>query len=210
MTAGQVRYRRGGRVRPRTGGRPGTHGYVPARTARTGTAAGAGPVRILVAGVGELLVADDSFGPEVVEAMRGRPVPAGVHVVDFGTHATDLADRLLDGYHAAVLVDAAPRGGRPGTLYLLEPAPAPDPSGASGTARALAVARRIARDEGAPLPRTLLLGCEPLVRAADGGPGAVAQLSAPVRAAVAGAVTVLESLTGELLRDPLAPLAARR
>ena len=53
--------------------------------------------------------------------MAGRAVPHGVRVVDFGIRGLDLAYALLDGYEAAILVDAAPRGGPPGTLYVIEP-----------------------------------------------------------------------------------------
>ena len=42
----------------------------------------------------------------------------GVRVIDFGIRGFDLALALLDGYDAAILVDATPRGGTPGTLYV--------------------------------------------------------------------------------------------
>jgi hydrogenase maturation protease len=42
-------------------------------------------------------------------------------VVDYGIRGFDLAYALLDPWEAVILVDALPRGGLPGTLYLLEP-----------------------------------------------------------------------------------------
>ena len=43
-----------------------------------------------------------------------------MRVVDFGIRGFDLAYALLDGYDVTILVDAAPRGGPPGTLYTME------------------------------------------------------------------------------------------
>ena len=51
---------------------------------------------------------------------RERPLPAEVRVVDFGIRGFDLAYSLLDDYDVAILMDAAPRGGPPGTLYTME------------------------------------------------------------------------------------------
>ncbi|SCK53270.1 hydrogenase maturation protease [Streptomyces sp. WMMB 714] len=173
----------------------------------------AGP-RILIAGIGNVFLADDAFGPEVVAAMRGREVPAGVHVADFGIRGMDLAYRLLDGYDVAVLVDAAPRGGTPGTLYVIEAgteadtrAETADGTGAGGLPEAhgmdpvqvLALARQLGRER---LPRVVILGCEPAVRMRGDEPDVVVGLSEPVGEAVGEAVVLLEELTGELLRDP--------
>ena len=68
--------------------------------------------RVLVAGVGNIFLADDAFGPEVIRALDERPLPSGATVRDFGIRGLDLAYTLLDGYDTAVLVDAAVRGGR--------------------------------------------------------------------------------------------------
>src|ERR1700719_105979 len=81
--------------------------------------------RLLIAGVGNIFLGDDAFGVEGAQRLARRPLPEGVRVVDFGIRGLDLAYALLDGYEAVVLVDAAPRGGRPGTLYVLEPEPGP-------------------------------------------------------------------------------------
>src|ERR1700758_4827464 len=82
--------------------------------------------RILVAGVGNIFLGDDAFGVEVVQRLARRALPDGVRVVDFGIRGLDLVYALLDGYETVVLVDAAPRGGSPGTLYVLEPEPEAD------------------------------------------------------------------------------------
>ena len=75
-----------------------------------------------IAGIGNIFLGDDAFGVEVARRLAGRPLPEGVRVVDFGIRGFDLAYALLDDAHdVAILVDAAPRGEPPGTLYVIEP-----------------------------------------------------------------------------------------
>jgi hydrogenase maturation protease len=76
--------------------------------------------RVLVAGVGNIFLTDDGFGPEVIRNLTGRQFPPGWHVKDFGIGALHLAYTLLDGYDVLVIVDAAPRGLTPGTVSLIE------------------------------------------------------------------------------------------
>lgn len=69
--------------------------------------------RVLVAGIGNLFLGDDGFGPEVVRRLaRDGGMPPQVRVVDYGIRGMHLAYDLLDGYDALVLVDAYP-GRRP-------------------------------------------------------------------------------------------------
>src|SRR5437763_5407130 len=82
-------------------------------------------VRILVAGIGNIFLGDDAFGVEVVRRLSVRPLPPGVEVRDFGIRGLDLVWAVQDGYEAVILVDAACRGGLPGTLCVLEPEPGP-------------------------------------------------------------------------------------
>jgi len=78
---------------------------------------------ILIAGVGNIFLGDDAFGVEVVHRLLRRRLPVEVEVSDFGIRGLDLAYALLDPYDVVILVDALPRGGRPGTVYVLEPSP---------------------------------------------------------------------------------------
>ena len=159
--------------------------------------------RVLVAGVGNIILGDDGFGVEVARQLRDRPLPDGVEVVDFGIRGLDLTYALLDGYESVILVDAAPRGGPPGTLYVIEPEPAAadDPAGLTVEPHNLDPARvlRLAAALGGSVKRLLVVGCEP-------GPAAdveemAAGLSPPVRAAVAEAVPLIERLVTDLLAD---------
>src|SRR5438477_10576940 len=154
--------------------------------------------RVLVAGVGNIFLGDDAFGVEVAQRLARRPLPDGVRVVDFGIRGLDLAYALLDGYEAVILVDALPRGGPPGTLYVLEPAAGEPPE----TADAVPLIEthgmdpvkvlRLAAALGARVERLLVVGCEPvpLAEAEDVQAG----MSDAARAAVEEAVPLVESL----------------
>jgi hydrogenase maturation protease len=166
---------------------------------------GAGP-RVLIACVGNIFLGDDSFGVEVARRLRDRPYPQGVRVVDFGIRGVDLAYTLLDDYDALILVDAAPRGRAPGTLYLIEPdLPAGDAEG--GTAGRVAFETHsmdpvkvlaYARALGARPVRTLIVGCEPAPPPTDGYHEMVMGLSVPVRAALDPAVEMIDGLVADL------------
>src|SRR5262249_19552111 len=77
--------------------------------------------RILIAGIGNIFFGDDGFGVEVARRMASRPLPDRVRVVDFGIRGLDLTYALLDPWEAVIMVDAIPRGGPVGTIYVLEP-----------------------------------------------------------------------------------------
>ncbi|WP_036510607.1 hydrogenase maturation protease [Nocardia aobensis] len=141
--------------------------------------------RVLVAGIGNIFLGDDGFGPEVV-----RRIPPdredGVRVVDYGIRGMHLAYDLLDAWDALVLVDAIPNRGAPGRIEVMRAEPgrqAPvgldahgmDPVAVFAGVRAL----------GGEVPPTVVVGCQ--VLSTDEGIG----LSAPLAAAVdEGAATV--------------------
>ncbi|MEU6405107.1 hydrogenase maturation protease [Streptomyces sp. NPDC046985] len=163
--------------------------------------------RLLVAGVGNIFLADDAFGPEVLRALAARPLPAGVPARDYGIRGMDLAYALLDGCDTAVLVDAAPRGHRPGTLSLIEAErpgaeahTAPPEAHGMDPARVLALAAHLGDG---PLPRVLVLACEPET-VPRGDEDIMPGLSAPVREAVDRAVDALHAMVPVLLADPAA------
>lgn len=157
--------------------------------------------RILVAGIGNIFLADDGFGVEVARRLSQRRLPAGVEVKDFGIRGMDLVYALGEGYDVAVFVDAVPRGEPPGTLMVIEPelelesgevmldAHGMDP------VKVLSLAGRLG-----PTPeRVLVVGCEPKVRMSGDEEDLVGELSEPVAAAVDGAVELVESVLEELL-----------
>ncbi len=111
-----------------------------------------------------------------------------MRVADFGIRSLHLAYDLLDGqYDLTILVDLLPRGGTPGTLYVMEPdlgesqTPRPadahtmSPEAVFGALRAL----------GGTPGRVLIVGCEP-ASLEEGAP-----LSPHVEAAVETAATMV-------------------
>jgi hydrogenase maturation protease len=163
--------------------------------------------RILIAGVGNIFFGDDAFGVEVARHMATRMLPEGVCVVDFGIRGLDLTYALLDPWEAVVLVDAIPRGGPVGTIYVVEPEV--DPAECAGTVVELHTMNpltvlRTARELGSRIERVLLVGCEPSPCALEDD--MQMELSAPVAAAVPEAMTLIESLVTKLLSLP--PAAA--
>jgi hydrogenase maturation protease len=152
-------------------------------------------MRILVAGIGNIFLGDDAFGVEVVGKLARRSLPDGVRVVDFGIRGIDLTYALLDGYDWIILVDAAPRGGSPGTLYVIEPEQPAESStdGLMIDAHSIEPAKvlRLARAMGGDLKNVVLVGCEPSPLEPD---EMDMSISAPVIAAIDEAVVVVESL----------------
>ncbi len=163
--------------------------------------------RILIAGIGNIFFGDDAFGSEVARrlASRTHPLPDGVRVVDFGIRGFDLTYALLDGYDATILVDATPRGGTPGTLYVIEP----DSRDANGPEDADLLIQthgmdpvkvlRLARALNGQPMRVLLVGCEPETLGTDEDP--VMGMSAAVEGAVDEALPLIDSLVANLLAE---------
>ena len=156
-------------------------------------------MKILVAGIGNVLLGDDGFGVEVARRLASRALPDGVRVVDFGIRGMDLVYALLDGYDAAVLVDVARRGGPPGTLYVLEPLASKDAAGgeASPETHSMHPARVVAFVEalGGTVGALRLVACEPQEIDED---ELVMGLSAPVAAAVEPAAALVKSVVEAL------------
>jgi hydrogenase maturation protease len=152
------------------------------------------PVRILVAGIGNLFLGDDGFGPEVVRRLAGHDsLPDGVRVADYGIRGMHLAYDLLDAYDTLVLVDAMPAEGTPGEVVVLE-VTAADLAGGEFDAHGMHPAAMLANLDrlGGTLPATYIVGC----RAAD--TDARIGLSEPVAAAVPDAIAAVQTLVGRL------------
>ncbi len=169
--------------------------------------------RMLIAGVGNIFLGDDGFGVEVARRLSAADLPDWVRVADYGISGMHLAYDLAEGYETTILIDASPRGGEPGTVYVMEvdaagaPAAAPHEGGAEQDRPHPALSRPIGESPlldahgmqpdvvfsmldmlGADAGRVLVVGCEPA--STDEGIG----LSAPVTAAVDEAVRVVLNL----------------
>lgn len=181
---------------------------------RTGVDVPKRGARILVAGVGNMFLHDDGFGPEVARRLasgRGSTAaadptadpdaapsadPAGhqVTVVDYGIRGMHLAYDLLAGVDVLVIVDTMPpdgaQGTAPGSIRVLRVRSGDLDSSASFDPHGMdpvAVLGRL-RSLGGELPLTYVVGCVPADLAEGIG------LSAPVAAAVPAALAAVGDL----------------
>lgn len=160
--------------------------------------------RILVAGIGNVFFGDDGFGVEVATRLLSETLPECVRIADYGIRGLHLAYELLDGnYKTTILVDAMPRGGKPGTVYLMEPDMSAEalPDAVSPDAHQMtprAIFQWLESLGGVP-GRVLVVGCEPASAEEEMG------LSPPVALAVDEAVRLILDLvreeTGGILQE---------
>ena len=157
--------------------------------------------RILVAGIGNIFFGDDAFGCEVVAELTRRGLPEVVTVRDFGIRGYDLAYAMMGRYDATILIDAAPRGEKPGTVYALEldPHRTEIPEGEIADGHNLTPLRvlQLVRSLGGAVKNLYLVGCEPARIESEAGEMG---LSEQVRHAVQPAATLVEDLVTNLLR----------
>lgn len=74
--------------------------------------------RVLIAGIGNVLLGDDGVGPHVVRSLESAyEFPEGVELEDLGTPALDFIDHIA-GLDVLIVVDAVSNGTVPGTVTL--------------------------------------------------------------------------------------------
>jgi len=74
--------------------------------------------RVLIGGVGNVLLADDGVGPYVARLLEARyQFEEGVEIADLGTPALDLIDEI-SGRDAVILVDSVDTDAEPGSVLL--------------------------------------------------------------------------------------------
>lgn len=78
-------------------------------------------MKVLIAGVGNALRADDAFGVEVAHRLQAMDLPAGVHVVETGIGGMALVQELQSRYDALILVDCVDYGRPPGQVMVIQP-----------------------------------------------------------------------------------------
>jgi hydrogenase maturation protease len=78
-------------------------------------------MRVLIAGVGNVLRGDDGFGIEALRLLQRKVKIEGVEFFESGIAGISLVQRLMDGFDALIIVDALERGGAPGQVYVLQP-----------------------------------------------------------------------------------------
>lgn len=78
-------------------------------------------MRVLIAGVGNVLRGDDGFGVEVARRLDTVGLPPGVKVIETGIAGIALVQELQEGWDALLVVDTVDRGRPPGTVVVIEP-----------------------------------------------------------------------------------------
>jgi hydrogenase maturation protease len=145
---------------------------------------------VLVAGIGNCFFCDDGFGVEVARELASRPVATQVRVADFGIQGLHLMLALLEPPDLLVLVHVAPRGGAPGTLYLIDgetDGPTRD-ARSDGPSMDLGGLFEMLAEMGVAPAKTLVVACEP------GDLSAGVELSGAVRKAVPRALEMVERI----------------
>lgn len=72
--------------------------------------------RIMVMGIGNILMQDDGVGVHVIRKLEEMDLPPEVELVDGGTHSYDLLDYFSQA-DFCIVVDAMHAGGKPGMVY---------------------------------------------------------------------------------------------
>jgi hydrogenase maturation protease len=140
--------------------------------------------RVLIAGLGNLLLQDDGVGVHAVQVLQQDPPPGAV-VAEVGTavlgalHLLEWADKIL-------ALDAMQAGGPPGTVYIFGVEDVAQP-GIKGSLHELALTSALRFIKRKTPPEIVILGVEP--HTIDYG----LELSPPVNAA-------LPQLTGAVRR----------
>lgn len=143
--------------------------------------------KIVILGVGNLLMSDDGVGIHASRALAGDP-PAGTLVVDAGTDVLSALPFLEDA-DQALIIDAVRAGEKPGTVRCFRES---DLSPAGGTVTAHAVSLLASRHllpPGASWPELAIVGVEP----------ATLDCGMTLSAAVAGALPLVERRCREIV-----------
>lgn len=162
-------------------------------------------MRILVAGVGNVLQGDDGFGVETAHRLQAMQLPPEVKVVETGMGGIHLVQEMMAGFDVLIVLDAVDRGKRPGTVMVIDPEV--DDVDAFGwqerydyladmhytrPSKALMLAKALNM-----LPaRSFLIGCQPQEAEHLGK-----ELSAPVTAAVEIAIAEVQRLIAGFLEE---------
>jgi hydrogenase maturation protease len=157
--------------------------------------------RILIAGLGNLLLRDDGVGVHAVRELQLAP-PPGAMVAEVGTAVLG-ALHLLEWADKVIAIDAMQAGGAPGTVYAFGPGEVAPP-GLQASLHELALTSALGFLKRRSPPEILILGVEP--QTIDYGleltPPVAAALPELIRAARELAARWREERRGEGVQRP--------
>ena len=167
-------------------------------------------MRVLVAGVGNVLRADDGFGVEVARRMGEMDLPQGVKVVETGIGGMSLVQELQEGYDALIVADAVDLGRPPGHVMLILPEVI-DVNALEFDARMDLLADMhlttpdralmLSKALGVLPPNLLMVGCQPVDAETPGQPMS-AEVTAAVGVAVKEILRHLEEMLAGVAQEP--------
>jgi len=119
--------------------------------------------RIVVIGVGNLLMQDEGIGIHAVQALQAMDLPPDVKLIDGGT-----SPDLISYTHAGdkmIIIDAARAGGKPGTIYRFKPEDIAAGKGSLTSAHEMGVAENLnlMTITGNQPEEVIIIGIEPAV-----------------------------------------------
>ena len=78
------------------------------------------PPKILILGVGNLLLRDDGFGVHLINSLKDTALPGNVELLEAGTVSHQLIPRLHEIDHL-IVIDVVEAGDTPGSLFRFSP-----------------------------------------------------------------------------------------
>ena len=78
------------------------------------------PQKILILGVGNLLLRDDGFGVHLINSLKGTALPRNVELLEAGTVSHQLIPLLHEVDHL-IVIDVVEAGDTPGSLFRFSP-----------------------------------------------------------------------------------------
>jgi hydrogenase maturation protease len=76
--------------------------------------------KIIILGIGNILLGDEGIGVHVVSFLRSQELPSNVEVIDGGTATFNLLP-MISGVSKLIVVDAVKGKGEPGSIYRFTP-----------------------------------------------------------------------------------------
>jgi hydrogenase maturation protease len=117
--------------------------------------------KVLILGIGNLILKDEGVGVHVVRALEEQGPPPGVEVIDGGTATMDLLSVIYES-ERIIVIDALKAGGEPGAIYrclpedLMEVSDRPLSLHQVGLLDVLGMARQLGGN-----PAVVIIGIEP-------------------------------------------------
>ncbi|MFW6114918.1 MAG: hydrogenase maturation protease [Thermodesulfobacteriota bacterium] len=117
--------------------------------------------RVLILGIGNLILKDEGIGVHVLRALEEQSLPSQVELIEGGTATLDLLSPFCDS-ERIIVVDAMKATGKPGTIYrclpedLMEISDRPLSLHQVGLLDVLSMARQLGGN-----PAVVIIGVEP-------------------------------------------------